>query len=193
MLLLLHMLFKFSAYNDIILLLCFRSYLFICFKSLSKSRIRCEWVLPLFPNSRLSLESVLGFCHGIAKGGDCKVVIYNYVFCWLLFRAKFDCNYYQSFIPCICCGNCCKGCVIESVWRLKQSGSWWNLAGMSRLSFPRSEACALHMLECEESGQVETAVSREYLAGKAFPRDTRETSCSASLYWLTHTFCTYPI
>ena len=22
----------------------------------------------------------------------CKVVIYNYVFCWLLFRAKFDCN-----------------------------------------------------------------------------------------------------
>ena len=34
----------------------------------------------MFPNSRLSLESVLGFCHGIAKGGDCKVVIYNYVF-----------------------------------------------------------------------------------------------------------------
>ena len=23
------------------------------------------------------------FCHGIAKGGDCKVVIYNYVLCWL--------------------------------------------------------------------------------------------------------------
>ena len=22
------------------------------------------------------------FCHGIAKGGDCKVVIYNYVLCW---------------------------------------------------------------------------------------------------------------
>ena len=21
------------------------------------------------------------FCHGIAKGGDCKVVIYNYVLC----------------------------------------------------------------------------------------------------------------
>ena len=27
----------------------------------------------LFPTHRLSLESVLGFCHGIAKGGDCKV------------------------------------------------------------------------------------------------------------------------
>ena len=27
----------------------------------------------LFPAHMLSLESVLGFCHGIAKGGDCKV------------------------------------------------------------------------------------------------------------------------
>ena len=30
-----------------------------------------------------------------------KIVIYNYVFCWLLFHAKFDCNYIQSFVPCI--------------------------------------------------------------------------------------------
>ena len=28
------------------------------------------------------------FCHGIAKGGDCKVVIYNYVLCWLYSRKK---------------------------------------------------------------------------------------------------------
>ena len=27
----------------------------------------------------LSLESIDGFCHGI----DCKIVIYNYVLCWL--------------------------------------------------------------------------------------------------------------
>ena len=27
----------------------------------------------LFPTHTLSLESVLGFCQGIAKGGDCKV------------------------------------------------------------------------------------------------------------------------
>ena len=27
----------------------------------------------LFPSHMLSLESVLRFCHGIAKGGDCKV------------------------------------------------------------------------------------------------------------------------
>ena len=29
----------------------------------------------------LSLESVLGFCHGIAKGGDCKVE-FNQPSCW---------------------------------------------------------------------------------------------------------------
>ena len=37
---------------------------------------------------------------------------------------------------------------------------------------------------------METVVSREYLAGKAFPRDTHETFCSASLYCLIHTFST---
>ena len=28
---------------------------------------------PLFPTHMLSLDSILGFCHRIAKGGDCKV------------------------------------------------------------------------------------------------------------------------
>ena len=37
--------------------------------------------------------------------GSCKVVIYKYVFCWLLFHAKFDCNFIQFFVPCIYCGN----------------------------------------------------------------------------------------
>ena len=36
--------------------------------------------------------------------GSCKVVICKYVFCWLLFHAKFDCNFIQSFVPCIYCG-----------------------------------------------------------------------------------------
>ena len=36
----------------------------------------------LFPTHMLSLESVLGFCHGIAKGGDCKVE-FNQSSCWL--------------------------------------------------------------------------------------------------------------
>ena len=28
------------------------------------------------------------FCQGIAKGGYCKVVIYNYVLCWLYSMTK---------------------------------------------------------------------------------------------------------
>ena len=28
----------------------------------------------------LSLKSIEGFCHGIAKWEDCKIVIYNYVY-----------------------------------------------------------------------------------------------------------------
>ena len=45
----------------------------------------------------------------------CKVVIYKFVLFW--FRAKFDCNFIQSFVPCIVVGIYCKGCVIvrESV------------------------------------------------------------------------------
>ena len=42
------------------------------------------------------------FSHVKRKG--CKVVIYNIVFCWLIFRAKFDCNVIQSFVPCFHCG-----------------------------------------------------------------------------------------
>ena len=40
---------------------------------------------------------------------------------------------------------------------------------------------------------METVVSREYLAGKAFPRDTRETFCSVGLSSLIHIFCAYII
>ena len=36
----------------------------------------------LFSTHMLSLESVLGFCHGIAKEGDCKVE-FNQPSCWL--------------------------------------------------------------------------------------------------------------
>ena len=48
------------------------SYKYICSKFITSFRFRCEWVLSLFPNSCLSLESVMEcFCHEIAKGGDC--------------------------------------------------------------------------------------------------------------------------
>ena len=36
----------------------------------------------LFSTHMLSLEFVLGFCHGIVKGGDCKVE-FNQPSCWL--------------------------------------------------------------------------------------------------------------
>ena len=38
----------------------------------------------LFPIHMLNLEFVLGFCNGIAKGGDCKVE-FNQPSCWLYF------------------------------------------------------------------------------------------------------------
>ena len=40
---------------------------------------------------------------------------------------------------------------------------------------------------------METVVSRKYLAGKAFPRDTHKTFCFARLCYLIHTFCTHTI
>ena len=40
---------------------------------------------------------------------------------------------------------------------------------------------------------METIVSRKYLVGKAFPRDTREIFCSTNLSNLIHTFCAYTI
>ena len=62
----------------------------------------------------------------------------------------------------------CKGWVIERVvWRLNHLKTKEGSAGISRLSIPQSISCALHVLKCEESGQMETAVSREYLVGKA--------------------------
>ena len=40
---------------------------------------------------------------------------------------------------------------------------------------------------------MEIVVSRKYLAGKAFSRDTYETFCYARLYYLIHTFCAHTI
>ena len=40
-----HLHYKFSAHNDQVILLCFRRYLFLWFKSFTNSRVWCEWVL----------------------------------------------------------------------------------------------------------------------------------------------------
>ena len=94
---------------------------------------------------------------------------------------------FNLLYPVCIVGFHCKGCVIERVvWRLKHLKTEEGFASISWLSIPRNISCALHVLECEESGQMETA-------GKAFPLDTREAFCSASLSSLKHTFCAYTI
>ena len=52
----------------------------------------------------------------------CKVVIYNIVFCWLIFHAKFIVMLFNLLYPVFIVGFHCKGCVLktERVWRLKQ-------------------------------------------------------------------------
>ena len=40
------------------------------------------------PNSHINLEFVLGFCHGIAKWGNCKVE-FNQPSCWLYYVSNF--------------------------------------------------------------------------------------------------------
>ena len=98
--------------------------------------------------------------------------------------------------PVFIVGFDCKGCVIERESECEDS-SYWRLKRFSWVSRDLASREVMHVpctwLECEESVQMETVVSCEYLAGKAFPRDTHETFCSARLYYLIHTFCTHTI
>ena len=67
------MLFKISAYNDRLVLLFSGK---TCLYGSGASQfleLGVNEFWQLFPTDLLSLESVLGFCHRIAKGGDCKV------------------------------------------------------------------------------------------------------------------------
>ena len=64
--------FKISAYNDRLMLFSGKT----CSYGPRASQVLELGVSEfwqLFPTHMLSLESVLGFCQGIAKGGDCKV------------------------------------------------------------------------------------------------------------------------
>ena len=74
--------FKVSTYNDHIVLL-FSGNTCPMVQELHKfwSSVSVSFV-QLFPTHMLSLEFVLEFCHGIAKGGDCNVKI-NQPFCWI--------------------------------------------------------------------------------------------------------------
>ena len=122
-------------------------------------------------------------------------MIYKDVVCWLLFCAKFDCNYIQSFVPCIYYGIWLQGLCDRE--RVCEDSSYWRLKRFSQVSRDLASRKVMHVpctwLECEESVQMETAVSHEYLVGKTFLRDTCKTFCSARLYYLIHTFCTHTI
>ena len=123
-----------------------------------------------------------------------KLVFTTICFVGLYFVPDLIVILFNLLYPIFIVGFLYKGCVMERmVWRLKHLKTEEGFAGISRLSIPWSISCALHMLEWEESDQMETAVSREYLAGKAFLRDTHEAFCSASLSSLIHNFCAYTI
>ena len=65
--------FKISAYNDRLVLLFSRKTCLYGSRASQVLELGVNEFWQLFPTHMLSLKSVLGFCHGIAKGGDCKV------------------------------------------------------------------------------------------------------------------------
>ena len=87
--------------------------------------------------------------------------------------------------------HCKEGlCVRESMKTQGKLKTKEVFAGNSREAFSRSEACAQHMIGMRG---VMTDSFRECLAGKAFPRDTRETFCFDNLSYLIHQVSTHTI
>ena len=89
----------------------------------------------------------------------------------------------------------CKGCVLEREC-VKTQANWSQKSScgylMTKLPAKWS-MCPAYDWNVNSQYRMETAVSHEYLASKAFPQDTCETFYSASLYYLIHTFCTHTI
>ena len=135
------------------------------------------------------------WCHGIVpENVNVKLLFTTTCFVGFYLVPNLIVIIFNLLYPVCIVGFYCKGYVIERVvWRLKHLKTEEDFAGISWLSIPQNISCALHVLECEELGQMETAVSCEYPASKAFLRDTREAFCSAYLSSLKHTFCAYTI
>ena len=106
------------------------------------------------------------------------VIIFNLLY--LVFIVRFD----------------YKGCVLERERVCEDSSNWRQKSSRGYLA-PKLPAkwsmCLAHDCNVKSQYRMETTVSCEYLTGKAFLRDTRETFCSASLYYLIYTFCTHTI
>ena len=65
--------FKISAYNGSLVLLFSGNTCSYGSRASKFLELDVSEFWQLFPTHMLSLESVLGFCYGIAKEGDCKV------------------------------------------------------------------------------------------------------------------------
>ena len=75
-----------------------------------------------------------------------KVVIYNYVFCWLYFVLNFIVISFNLLYPVFIVGFNCKSCVIKRECVKTQAIEDKRVfVGSSRLSIQRNDACALHM------------------------------------------------
>ena len=92
---------------------------------------------------------------------------------------------FNLMYPVFVVGIYCKGCVIvRKSMKTQAIEAMRVFVGISRLSILRKDACALHI----------TGMRRVSIDGDScVPRDTRETFCSARLYYLIHIFCTYTI
>ena len=65
--------FKFSAYNDRIVLLFSRNTYMYGSRASQILELGVSEFCSTIPNSHVKSRVCLGFCHKIAKGGDCKV------------------------------------------------------------------------------------------------------------------------
>ena len=101
---------------------------------------------------------------------------------------------FNLLYPVFIIGFNCKGCAIE---RECEDSSYWRLKRFSLVANDLASCKVMHVsctwLECEELVQMEIAVFRKNLMGKAFPRDTREIFCFTRLCYLIHTFSTHTI
>ena len=104
----------------------------------------------------LSLESVLGFCHGIAKGGNCKVEFYQ-PSCWLYSVPNL--LVFQHLVT-LYLGGILVRVVSEIVWRnaqeyARKTGTRNWILGVTCSYKPPEAAHVLGMPKVEASRQLE--------------------------------------
>ena len=98
---------------------------------------------------------------------------------------------FNLLYPIFVVGFDCKGCVLERESLKTQAiEARRSLASISRLSFLRSEAYALHITRMR---RVSIGWRQLCLASISQVRLSRETFYSTSLYYQIHTFCTHTI